>query len=179
MLRFHRLGRRRRGFGGSSLLRTFSTQRTLLELNRFGVDLLPEKFNQRLFAGVKCKPPDPDLIESSLSELEKFGLNSGGLEFKLPDITPYLPPLKGKNVLEHFQKVGAEQVKPYLDILFPLLQAEVPPPPTDWRIASGWTRYGFDGSVESVPFPTGRDFEQIRYSVQYLIVNWWVVTLVQ
>ena len=147
---------REQGIKLSFTHRKFNSFRTLKDLNRFGVDLLPDNLNRRLFLGVKCKPPDEEQIEFSLSELEKFGLNSPGLKINLPDITNLLPVLKGRNVLDHFSNIGKQQTQPYLSILSPLLNASVPPAPRVWRIEPGWIRYGFDGSIERVNFPLGK-----------------------
>jgi len=133
--------------------RKFQTARTVRAVNQFGVELLPDSYNQKLFRGLKPRPVNATVLGESLSELEKFGLTSGGTEFNLPDIAPYLSNLQGGNVLQHFQTIGLEQTRPYLELLEPLLEAEVPDPPAEWRLEPGWTRYGFDGAVAPIDFP--------------------------
>jgi len=120
--------------------RKFQTARTVRAVNQFGVELLPDSYNQKLFRGLKPRPVNATVLGESLSELEKFGLTSGGTEFNLPDIAPYLSNLQGGNVLQHFQTIGLEQTRPYLELLEPLLEVEVPDPPAEWRLEPGWTR---------------------------------------
>ena len=136
--------------------RKFHCQRTLYSLNEFGVDLLPAQLNHILFNRVRCEPPSKDKTDSALAELEKFSLNSGGVKVNIPEISSWLPPLQGKNVLEHFNRVCREQNKPYLTVLKALLSTEAPPPPVSWQLAPGWVRYGFDGTVTQVNTPSGQ-----------------------
>jgi len=137
-------------------IRKFGICARLNTLNQFGVPLLPEKYNRILFHGVGCPPVGPETIATSQAELEKFGLNFAGDVVdgpELPDLIRHLPQLEGDNVLHHFHNISTAQLKPYLDILDPLLHTKVTSPPTTWRIESGWTRYSFDGSVCSVDYP--------------------------
>jgi len=136
----------------SNVRRMHGTQ-TFAALNRFGVDLLPESYNRVLFDKVACSPVCLDTVESSLNELDKFGLTSGSSEVPVPEIENVLPPLKGRNVIEHFHNVSKEQTDPYVDILKPLLEVSADKIPADLRIEAGWTRYGFDGSVCNVDHP--------------------------
>lgn len=136
-----------------SNVRQIRTTPTFDDLNRFGVDLLPESYNKILFNNVECTQVCLDTIESSLSELDKFGLSSGSSEIPVPNIENLLPPLKGSNVIEHFHNISKEQTTPYIDILKPLLEVSVDKMPADLRIEAGWTRYGFDGSVSNVDHP--------------------------
>jgi DNA polymerase gamma 1 len=89
------------------------------------------------------------------SELKKFGLDSSGSSFPLPDITPHLPPILNNNVSDHFWQVASEQVQPYTDLLLDLLASDTPPTPAKWNLEPGWTRYNAsDGTWASVPYPT-------------------------
>ena len=125
-------------------------------LNQFGVDLLPDSYNKVLFDNVKNNTVTNDVIDSSRKELEKFGLLSAGNEVNTPDVSNLMPALLGKNVLQHFQNLAKIQITPYLDLLKPMLSLEPPAVPTNLRIEAGWVRYGFDGTVTNVPYPTGR-----------------------
>ena len=124
--------------------------------NQFGVDLLPEEYNNILFKDVRTKPVASSVLDSSLSDLEKFGLtDANSAQVKVPELANLLPPLKGNNVLEHFEKVAKDQISPYMDILNPLLVVQPAELPTDFHIEAGWVRYGFDGSIQKVDYPTG------------------------
>eukprot|EP00088_Acartia_fossae_P013148 TRINITY_DN1683_c0_g1_i7.p1 TRINITY_DN1683_c0_g1~~TRINITY_DN1683_c0_g1_i7.p1 ORF type:complete len:1146 (-),score=216.92 TRINITY_DN1683_c0_g1_i7:47-3484(-) len=124
-------------------------------LNQFGVDLLPEEYNNILFKDIKTTPVASSVIDSSLSDLEKFGLtDADSAHVKVPELTNLLPPLKGKNVLEHFDNIAKDQISPYIDILNPLLELQPAELPTDFRLEAGWVRYGFDGSIQKVDYPT-------------------------
>ena len=125
-------------------------------LNRFGVDLLPDAYNELLFKGLRPHRATNKIIQEASAELEKFGLTSTGLELDLPDVTAYLANLRGANVCEHFARIGREQVQPYLELMQLLLEAEAPGPPNSWLLAPGWTRYSHQGKVEPVQFPSGR-----------------------
>jgi len=126
--------------------------------NSFGVELLPEAYQTRLFQFVRSRPLDRAAEAQALRDLERFGLISAGRtpqpsdaaqsSAAVPDITLLLPPLAGRNVEEHFQAVGEELVRPYRDLLDSLLGPDtvIPPPPADWRLQPGWVRWAVANS---------------------------------
>ncbi|KAI8369119.1 DNA polymerase family A-domain-containing protein [Choanephora cucurbitarum] len=69
-----------------------------------------------------------------------------------PPINLQLPKLIGTNIEEHFIRLGLEQSMPYLDRCNRLADIELPPIPTTWQKASGWTRYQ-NGVATSVDYP--------------------------
>ena len=146
------------------LHRKFHAERPALAVNKFGVDLLPAGLNARLFRGVRASEPGQDVVKAALAELEKFGLSSrgDGETVNLPDVSPVLPDLQGRNVLEHFYNICSVQNQPYLDALSSFLKAEAPPPPRSWQIQPGWIRYGFDGSCRRAEHPEGDNFPLVR-----------------
>ena len=119
-------------------------------LNSFGVELLPEAYQSLLFKGVRTNQLNKNVAAQALAELERFGLIAaaaaslaGGAQTRppFPDITAQMPRLAGRNVLEHFEKVGGEMVRPYRELLDGLLLApHIPPPPSTWSLRPGWTR---------------------------------------
>ena len=118
-------------------------------LNCYGVDLLPPKLQSRLFKSVKQAQVPHYQAQVATSELKKFGLDSSGSSFPLPDITPHLPPILNSNVSDHFWQVASEQVQPYTDLLLDLLASDTPPTPTKWNLEPGWTRYNAsDGTLD-------------------------------
>ncbi|KAL3266716.1 hypothetical protein HHI36_010877 [Cryptolaemus montrouzieri] len=70
----------------------------------------------------------------------------------VPDVDFKIPPLQGKNLLEHFQNIAEEQVQPYRKLVFELLE-NMPPVPTNWILQEGWTRYKSDCEPEQVSYP--------------------------
>ena len=126
-------------------------------LNQFGVDLLPDSLNNLLFDKVKPNKVSSDVIKSSIAELDKFGLGSADSnnEVNLPDVSRLLPPLHGSNILEHFKNIATDQIIPYLNLLKPLITIVPPALPIELRLEAGWVRYGFDGAVTNVPYPSG------------------------
>lgn len=62
---------------------------------------------------------------------------------QVPPIRPTdrlrLPPLRGKNLDEHFQIVAAEHVGHYVDSAASFAAATLPPMPSKWVFEPGWT----------------------------------------
>jgi len=126
-------------------------------MNCYGVDLLPPSLQGKLFKTVKkAEVVKTQPAQSAVSELKKFGLDTSGSSFPLPDITQHLPPIVNNNVSDHFLHIAGEQVQPYTDLLFDLLASDTPPLPATWCLEPGWTRYNEDGSYHPVPYPTER-----------------------
>lgn len=71
----------------------------------------------------------------------------------IPDIDIKLPPLKGSNIVEHFLEIGREQLAPYKQLIDTLVNEELPPMPTKWKMTEGWTRYDRDGNAVAVQYP--------------------------
>lgn len=59
----------------------------------------------------------------------------------LPDTSFTLPQLQGKNILEHFHRIGSSTAEPYLSLANTLASATIPPKPDEFAIQSGWTKY--------------------------------------
>lgn len=86
------------------------------------------------------------------NELKKHGITVGE-SVVLPDVDLRLPPLKGDNVVEHFNNIAAEQISPYKELVASLMNAKIPEMPQIWRIAEGWTKYDSNGNAIPVPYP--------------------------
>ena len=113
------------------------------DLNQFGVDLLPRQLQQLLFKSVQPRPPPSEgRRAAAIQELHKFGLTpETGETVPLPDVQPYLPPLLGDSVSQHFRSSASQQTSPYTSPLYSLLAAPAPPMPEVWVSQEGWTRY--------------------------------------
>ena len=69
----------------------------------------------------------------------------------LPEINFDLPKLEGKNIREHFYRLGEQSAEPYLGLSKDFAQAEIPEVPKHWHEEGpGWVRYESDGSVTKV-----------------------------
>lgn len=66
-----------------------------------------------------------------------------------PEVMVDMPPLKGQNVDEHFERLGDEQSAAYRHLLDQFVSAPTPAPPDSWTTARGWTQYtrNADGST--------------------------------
>ncbi|KAI8988718.1 DNA polymerase family A-domain-containing protein [Pilobolus umbonatus] len=64
-----------------------------------------------------------------------------------------LPKLYGKNIEEHFIRVGLEQSRSYLSKCQTLVNATLPPKPSHWERQSGWTRYTVNEPPRAVEHP--------------------------
>jgi hypothetical protein len=104
------------------LRRTFTSGPPRARPNSFGVELLPEAYQTKLFKHVRTNKLDKNVEAQALRDLERFGLVSSRGKAAtteaappppIPDITGLMPPLTGTNVLEHFEAVGREMVRPY------------------------------------------------------------------
>jgi hypothetical protein len=103
------------------LRRTFISGPPRARPNSFGVELLPEAYQTKLFKHVRTNKLDRNVETQALRDLERFGLVSSRGKAAteaaspppIPDITGLMPPLTGTNVLEHFEAVGREMVRPY------------------------------------------------------------------
>ena len=148
------LGRRCRRLPPRFSCRAFRSSSPVTRLNSFGVELLPEAYQTKLFQSVRSAPLDKEAEAQALKDLGRFGLIAAGREGTptaasetsqpaSPDITSLIPPRAGRNVEEHFEMVGRELVQPYLDLLDPLLNTNIPPPPAHWQIQPGWVRLVF------------------------------------
>ncbi|GMG39614.1 unnamed protein product [Ambrosiozyma monospora] len=85
-----------------------------------------------------------------------------------------VPSLQGKNLSEHFYRVGAYSIKPYMTLIENLLavgQTIKPTIPTKWEFKSGWTRYEVGKPPKSVPYPLEDelvfDVETMYHLTQY------------
>ncbi|XP_073823167.1 DNA polymerase gamma, catalytic subunit tam [Musca autumnalis] len=95
-------------------------------------------------------------------DLKRHGIDIESTE-ALEDVDLQLPPLKGRNIEEHFMEIGKQQVKPYKDLLNPLLTVKsLPRKPEKWSLQEGWTIYdpgtGIGRSIE-YPLEDGLVFD--------------------
>lgn len=84
--------------------------------------------------------------------LSAFGL-LGQPSQSVPTPPDFQLPLLGKDIVEHWEVVGAEAAEPYLSLAKEHADSLLPPQPTEWVLQEGWTRYSSDGSTEAIDYP--------------------------
>ncbi|XP_049878620.1 DNA polymerase subunit gamma-1, mitochondrial [Pectinophora gossypiella] len=119
-------------------------------VNEVNIQMISRNIYDQLFK-TPSPPVDPKLIKSCQNSLLKHGIN-----FKeyspLPDVKLKLPPLEGKDVVEHFYNIGERQCAPYRNLLTMLAECKLPPLPKKWSRSAGWSQY-VGNKVQSVPCP--------------------------
>ncbi|KAG8702197.1 DNA-directed DNA polymerase gamma mip1, partial [Ceratobasidium sp. 394] len=119
-------------------------------INQAGVQLLPPSLHSQIFAGVSL-PIQPEHGEVSQKHLTEHGLDTK-LASRLPETSFDLPTLQGKNIDEHFYRIGAHMAEPWLSTAkdFASRLDKLPPKPEYFDQSPGWTKYNADGSFEHV-----------------------------
>lgn len=123
-------------------------------INELGIQMLPKALHEQIFRNAKTNlvKPTKAFIEKCRLTLEKHNMVTKDSDY-VKDVDFKLPPLEGKNLLEHFEIIAERQSEPYLKIVRALLAHETPAPPGRWLLQEGWTRYGGDGQVTHVAYP--------------------------
>ncbi|GME95041.1 unnamed protein product [Ambrosiozyma monospora] len=116
---------------------------------------------------------DAKLINLSHMHLQQHELLGKKCSTNTPINFP-VPSLQGKNLSEHFYRVGAHSIQPYMPLIENLLavgQTIKPTMPAKWEFKSGWTRYEVGKSPKSVPYPLEDelvfDVETMYHLTQY------------
>lgn len=119
--------------------------------NKIGIQMLSKAIYEQVFIDKYKNYSEKGVIEQCKKELEKYEMITKTEDF-LKDVDFKIPPIKGKNIEEHFKIIGEEQVKPYSELVNQLLK-KFPLPPEKWEMHLGWTRYVPGCNPESVPYP--------------------------
>lgn len=133
--------------------------------NEMQIQMLSRPLYQQIF-GISVrsdKPPkqlDPQTANRLRDALQSHGLRpgAGATAGQLPDIDSRLrlPPLHGRSLETHFERIADEQLRPYrlLAERLVVLETDQIPPPDEWRLQAGWTHYcAQSGRATAVPFP--------------------------
>ena len=127
--------------------RHFSVKR-----NELGVQLLSRYIHSQVFKNATFPPPSAAYTQIARDHLKAHNLDptQGSV---LPNISFPLPPLQGKNVDEHFHRLGSAAAQPWLGLSRDFSTSSLPPKPDYWNLQSGWTKYVYqnDGSSYNVP----------------------------
>ncbi|KAI7871425.1 DNA polymerase family A-domain-containing protein [Spinellus fusiger] len=121
-------------------------------MNPANVQLLSKSLHQQLFTE-KLDSSNPTSIQIALAQ-EHLTLQS--IMGKKADLqTPIeltLPSFRGNSIEEHFEAMGKEQCGSYLEKAKLLAEQTLPPKPTQWKKAHGWTMYK-NGECMAVDHP--------------------------
>ena len=111
--------------------------------NLVKIQMLSENLHQQLFNGAtrfaNVKNHHDHL--KITNDLKRHGIDINSTEY-LQDVHLKLPRLKGVNIEQHFLEIGKEQIRPYKELLIPLVQLKsLPSKPKKWAFQPGWTVY--------------------------------------
>lgn len=122
--------------------------------NQLGVQLLSPKLHSQVFKHATFPAPPDIYVQIAKNHLTKHNLDPAQSSTH-PPVSFTLPPLEGNDLDSHFYAIGSKIAEPYLSQSKKLASLTLPPPPEDWVIQSGWTKYwtGNDGLHESIDYP--------------------------
>ncbi|KAG5883920.1 hypothetical protein JTB14_032143 [Gonioctena quinquepunctata] len=119
--------------------------------NKLDIQMLSKAIYDQVFIEGYKETRNEDILEQCKRELAKHEMKSQDSDFQ-KDIDFKIPPLKGRNIEEHFDIIGEEQMKPYRNLVVSLLEF-IPPKPSSWLMQPGWTRYVPECEPEHVLHP--------------------------
>ncbi|KAI9766335.1 MAG: DNA-directed DNA polymerase gamma mip1 [Geoglossum simile] len=119
--------------------------------NEIGVQQLSSHVYSQVFTRPSAPPPK-SLVELSKDHLSRHDL-WGRNQDNSPPIGFNLPPLQGKDLDEHFFRLGMDAAEPYLGQAKEFSKRDIPQMPRKWVRSSGWTKYYPDGRTEQVDTP--------------------------
>nr|XP_051690182.1 DNA polymerase subunit gamma-1 isoform X2 [Oryctolagus cuniculus] len=140
--------------GQPSPPRVPSSEGGQLRYNALHIQMLSRGLHEQIF-GRGGEMPEEAAVRRSVQHLQEHGL-WGQPATPLPDVELRLPRLYGDNLDQHFRLLAQKQSLPYLEAADSLLRAQLPPQPTSWAWAEGWTRYGPEGEPVPVAVPEER-----------------------
>lgn len=138
--------------------------------NELNIQMLSKAiFDQVFIEG--CKDiSNFEILEQCQKELLKHNMCTNEEDFQ-KDVNFKIPPLRGKNIEEHFEIIGEEQLKPYRDLVHQLLE-NLPEAPNSWLMQTGWTRYapGLDPQKVAYPLEEALVFD-VEVCVSFLLTR--------
>ncbi|KAF7724844.1 DNA-directed DNA polymerase gamma mip1 [Apophysomyces ossiformis] len=123
--------------------------------NPANVQLLTPALHNQLFEAYSTKEKSQDLLTREKYAQKHLEIQEiwGKKAEQQPPINLKLPSLCGRDIQEHFMRIGLEQCGGYLDRSEHFSDLDLPEMPSKWICRSGWTRYGPDGEIEAVKYP--------------------------
>lgn len=142
--------------------------------NELDIQMLPKAIYDQVFIEGYKNTSNVQILEQCRKELLKHNMCSNKADFQ-KDINFKIPPLLGKNIEEHFEIIGEEQLKPYRDLVHQLLE-NLPEAPNSWLMQTGWTRYVPGLEPEKVAYPLE---EALVFDVEVCLISVDLETLLQ
>lgn len=133
--------------------------------------MLSRRLHEQIFRNVSFPSYDQSFVQIAKDHLQVHGLDPSQGSV-LPDTGFTLPQLQGRNIDEHFFRIGANAAEPWLSLAKTLSTSELAPKPDLWHIQAGWTKYHYhsDGSSYSthIPYPEhdGRPEDMLVFDVE-------------
>lgn len=145
----------------------------VVKRNEVGVQLLSRQLHEQIFRNVSFPPPHKSYVQIAREHLAMHGLDPSQGSV-LPNIGFTLPPLRGRNLDEHFHNIGAAASEPWMSLAKDFASTELPPRPEHWNLQSGWTKYVYaaDGSSYCMavhhPEHDGQPEDMLTFDVETL-----------
>ncbi|KZT07053.1 gamma DNA-directed DNA polymerase [Laetiporus sulphureus 93-53] len=140
--------------------------------NEVGVQLLSRSLHSQIFGNMQFEAPRSDVVQIAQEHLTMHGLDPlhGST---LPETDFTLPPLQGKDLDQHFHRIGARACDPWLRLAQTFARETLPEIPMEWTVQSGWTRHCIKNGLmesQSVDFPEfeGKPEEMLAFNVETL-----------
>lgn len=127
-------------------------------INQVGIQYLSQDLHLKVFPKVSLhgymNHPYPKLLDESKFQLDRNGLLGKKTQLLEPINITNFPHLVGENTLdEHFYKIGAHSLEPFLTMCRDFLDKKLPAKPKIWEFQPGWTKYVPGEPPQPVPYP--------------------------
>lgn len=138
--------------------------------NKLDIQMLSKAIYDQVFIEGYKDTSNVQIVEQCQKELLKHNMRSSDTDIQ-KDVNFKIPPLRGKNIEEHFKVIGEEQAQPYRELVFQLLE-NLPEAPEKWLMQTGWTRYAPGLDPEKVPYPSEEALVfDVEVCVSFSILN--------
>ncbi|WVN88972.1 uncharacterized protein L203_104187 [Cryptococcus depauperatus CBS 7841] len=118
--------------------------------NPVGVQMLSPLLQAQLFPGDPLPKPPPPLLKISINHLQDNGLSPKDAAIS-PELNFNIPPLRGRNIRDHFYFLGQCTAEPWAQMAKDFMRTKLPEKPRQWVLdRPGWTKYHLNGTTEVV-----------------------------
>lgn len=106
--------------------------------NKLNMQMLSRNLHKQIFCNLNNADVPDETIDASKRDLNAFNMNIEDTVYT-PDVNIDLPPLEGKDLIEHFLNISKAQAAPYLKLVEKIIN-DIPEMPESWIFQEGWTR---------------------------------------